>query len=312
MYGIIVLRVSDTTICSDNLVINQTNSTELNSKLNALKYEAICAWRLLFTRFTKNKSDNKEKLEPIFKSAAKIILTSLHSFYNQNQQIVAGNDYVFSLTSLLQACMKYLIISSTYSEHYDIYAGNYHILIRHVLLPRLIADRDEQDSIVDNPAEFVNFNDQLIRYPNGNNLKCVSASLLCSICAHIDGAMRFTVFGVMATIDKPMSLGMSLPHVETWTNDSDEAGKTQAAVISKVESGLLVLSVLNRVADRQKHILAVVEQFIEKFVPYLGVLGDMLTVRFMFFVTSYIDKIYAKQQGANKRKDILEWLLTRV
>lgn len=313
LYGIIGLKIGNTTTTNDNFVISQTNSGELNAKLNVLKCEAVSALNLLFHRYNKSKSANMERLQVLFKSAAKTILTALYTYFTQKRHTTSGSDCASSSCSdLLRAGVKYLLATTTRTEYYDIYTESYPLLIKHVLLPSLLAEREELENLIENPAEFVNFNDQVIRYQSGNNLKCVLASLLCNICANVDGAMRFTVFGVVANINRLMSLGINSPQLEMGINLNPESDLSPASVVSEVEGGLLVLSVLSRVTENKKHILTLMEHFIEKIVPYLSVLGDVLTIRFMFFITSYIDKIYVKQQGLNRHKDILEWLLKHV
>lgn len=316
LQSIIALKIGNLAINVNNILYNPTEFPGLNKKLSSIKKKVIFVVSALFDAYLKRKDSENQALETFYRSIAKTIIESLYSFFATGTLTIDDIEEDSKLNEYLKLSLKYLNLSVTYIEHLELFMQTKKFLIKDVIFHSLRAGTNELESAEDNPSEFINYTNDLLRSQRSKTFKVQMAKLLNSLCANVDGVLTYVVYVVLDMLkflceDGKLDNISQYPYYSELVNSKylKDADKN-----SQAESGLLILTLVARHMGQRDDLLKLFENFIQ---TYSGIISngvDVVKVRYIYFLVVFMGRIFdTDDTNSNQVKTQLHsWLLQQL
>lgn len=313
---IVFLRIGNLAVNVNNFLYNPTEYEGLNKKLSGIKKKVIFVYQILFDSYLKKKDAENSTIETFYKSIAKTIIESLYSFFTKTELKVDRIEDDTKLNEYLKLSLKYLNISVTYIEHLELYMQTKKFLLKDIIFHCLKAGETEIDNADDNPNDFINYTNDVLRSQRSKTLKVQMAKLLNNLCANVDGVLTYVVYVILDMLKFICEKGtqetlLQYPYYSELLNSNY---LKNADSNSLVESGLLILTIIARHLGQRDDLLKLFENFIQSYSVVISNGTNIVRVRYIYFLVVYMGRIFDESDTMKTevKSQLYNWLLQQL
>ncbi|CAD8063570.1 unnamed protein product [Paramecium primaurelia] len=285
-----------------NSIIMNTGIQIFDDKMNEIKSYILKSYMIIFQILlnTRNKSEVKKgPFGPYLNPITQLLLYSILTYTNSETTNVILNKPF--LRNIITYILKLLANLGSQTEQYQIFSDSKVPLITDVIYPYLITSQQEYQKMNEEPEEFVNLALDTVDKQESDIPKTAAAQLLETLCDHIDGSTTFlanlaviiTQNAINNLSSKPVSLN---EQQQTFIQAiSDKKLFTEYNAVDRIESSLIVLTIMSYLIQKRFDIVSMMEQLLtENLIFFQNIQHQIIKVRFSLFFGYYCDNLFKK------------------
>ncbi|CAD8091600.1 unnamed protein product [Paramecium sonneborni] len=287
---------------TQNSIIINTGNSNFDDKINEIKCYILKSYMITFQILinTRNKSEVKKgPFGPYINPITKILLSSILNYTSSEQTNIILNKPF--LRNIITYILKLLANLGQQTEQYQIFQDSKVSLITDVIYPYLITTSNEYIQMQDDPEEFVNLALDTVDKQESDIPKTAAAQLLETFCDHIDGSTTFlanlAVIIIQHTINSLSSNPIPLnDQQQTFIKAiSEKKLFTEYNAIDRIESSLIVLTIMSYLIQKRFDIVSLMEQLlVDNLKFFQNIQQQIIKVRFSLFFGYYCDNLFKK------------------
>ncbi|KAL4471311.1 hypothetical protein ABPG73_018224 [Tetrahymena malaccensis] len=301
-------QIKDCLICT-------SGKKEFDDAANTLKSHLIKT----YTRINRQMFNERSKFD-IFKTqffklleqSLPIILKGLMLFCQQTPDFQDKLENQ-ALSSIVIECLKFSHICAEQSEFYKIFQDCSRVLLLEVIFPLMRSSQSEQESLENNPEEFVRLAldtcDRQISY----SYKCAAAKLLETVCDYIDGfetivsLLLIQIVGFSIKFENITDVDANYPNLTPF-KETVFMSKTERHI--RIETCFVALSVLSYLTPKRPDIVGQIELLLREHAQFLfnHNIHRLIKVRVCLMLGYYTDSVF--QNEKENYKSLIQFLLS--
>lgn len=314
----VFIEVGNLTINKSNVLFNSCALEDYNTTLHKIKTKAVHIFQILFENYIEKREEENMELEIYYKSLAKTSIEGLHTFYKSTQLSYDNIEDDQKLSKFIRRVCKFLLKSIEFPDHLELYIKTRQIFIKDIILINLVAGARERENSLDNPDEFVNSQKDFLLYRRSKTIKILMSKILDQMCLHIDGALTYVTL-ILLDLMKFLCQGNNggdLSNHPYASQFADSRFFKEVDSIGQLESSLLTITLLVRNMRGRDDLVKSCIDFITEFSSILANSNDIVKVRFVSFLISFLSKLTSKDEHTGNRSqtatELFSWLLQQV
>ena len=319
--NLLFLKIGNLTVNNQNIVFNITKYEILNEKLNKIKHKTLTILIRLYHIYFLNKKENLSKIfKSLYQAIIKILLESLLEFFSlKNFSNLDQIKNYENLNNLLISSFDFLASSSQNFEFFEIFSKSYKIILKDIILPNLITNKDEYENFKDNPKEYLNYNKDLIQFGQSKILVISVCNFLNRMTKYIDGILTFLFNFIIELLTSSIfDNDLNNPNNFQNLNYLKEFSNSNYIKLSnnqnRIETSLFILSFLKEEIIEREDLIQKLDKFIKANSSQILNKGEFIQSKFVFFIAEYIEFIpMIKKEDLNNEKnmrfEILIWFI---
>ncbi|CAD8066142.1 unnamed protein product [Paramecium primaurelia] len=303
-----------------NCSIINTGNDHFDNQLNEIKCQVFKIYFLTLQVLlnTRNKNEVKKgAFGPYLTTITQLLIYSLLAYTNtESIHQIYNKPY---LPTMMTYIMKLLANLGTQTEQYQIFSDSKIALITDAIYPFLITSQKEYQQMKDQPEEFVNLALDSVDKQQSDVPKTAAASLLETLCDHIDGSTTF--LANLAIIISQHSINMisnnpiqlKEQQVTFVQALQDKKLFKEYSPVDRIESSLVILTIMSYLIQKRLDIVLLMEQLLsDNLLFFQNVQDQIIKLRLSLFFGYYCDNLFKKDTQSQNMNAYLQIMISFV
>ncbi|CAD8163781.1 unnamed protein product [Paramecium octaurelia] len=303
-----------------NCSIINTGNDHFDNQLNEIKCQVFKIYFLTLQVLLNNRNKNEVKkgaFGPYLTTITQLLIYSLLAYINSESITQIYNKPY--LPKIMTYILKLLANLGSQTDQYQIFSDSKIALITDVIYPFLITSQKEYQQMKDQPEEFVNLALDTVDKQESDVPKTAAASLLETLCDHIDGSTTF--LANLAVIISQDSINMI-------TNNPVQLKEQQVAFVQalqdkklfkeytpvdRIESSLVILTIMSYLIQKRFDIVLLMEQLLtDNLLFFQSIQEQIIKLRLSLFFGYYCDNLFKKDTQSQNMNAYLQIMISFV
>ncbi|CAD8073854.1 unnamed protein product [Paramecium primaurelia] len=303
-----------------NCSIINTGNDHFDTQLNEIKCQVFKIYFLSLQVLLNSRNKNEVKkgaFGPYLTTITQLLIYSLLAYTNSESiHQIYNKPYQANIMTYI---MKILANLGSQTEQYQIFSDSKIALITDVIYPFLITSQKEYSQMKEQPEEFVNLALDSVDKQESDVPKTAAASLLETLCDHIDGSTTF--LANLAVIISQHSINMisnnpvqlkeqQLTFVQAL---QDKKLFKEYSPVDRIESSLVILTVMSYLIQKRQDIVLLMEQLLtDNLLFFQNVQEQIIKLRLSLFFGYYCDNLFKKETQSQNMNAYLQIMISFV
>lgn len=316
------LRIGNLNRNSSNLFFRPTGFESLNEKLNSIQVKLFYGLVILY-KIQKLINVNSSDFIEQYQTVIRIVLEALNAHFKEGHQNLGLSGPQTKMNRMVTISVSFLTLTSTNVSFFELFMEKRKDIVNNIILPNLRMSEDERENFEFNPSEFTRFSFDICGHKQSKTMKVFLVKLLDNISGSIDGTSTLIVLSVLDAIkyllDAPVNNSANLREMypnlgELQTSLYWTSGSTE----DKIETGLLVLSVLRHFILARVDLKQHLQNFVQSYHARLTGPGvsSLIQARYIMLIMFSPHKILRiEKENSNsyvKVIELLQWILNQI
>ncbi|CAK82350.1 unnamed protein product (macronuclear) [Paramecium tetraurelia] len=303
-----------------NCSIINTGNDHFDAQLNEIKCQVFKIYFLCLQVLLNSRNKNEVKkgaFGPYLTTITQLLIYSLLAYTNSESiHQIYNKPY---LTSIMTYIMKLLANLGSQTEQYQIFSDSKIALITDAIYPFLITSQKEYQQMKEQPEEFVNLALDSVDKQESDVPKTAAASLLETLCDHIDGSTTF--LANLAVIISQHSINMISSNPVQLKEQQltfvmalqDKKLFKEYTPIDRIESSLVILTIMSYLIQKRLDIVQLMEQLLtDNLLYFQNVQEQIIKLRLSLFFGYYCDNLFKKETQSQNMNAYLQIMISFV
>ncbi|CAD8078453.1 unnamed protein product [Paramecium sonneborni] len=303
-----------------NCAIINTGIDHFDNQLNEIKAQVLKIYFLSLQVLLNSRNKNEVKkgaFGPYLTTITQLLIYSLLSYVN-NEPIQQIQNKPF-LGNIITYIMKLLANLGSQTEQYQLFSDSKISLITDAIYPFLITSQKEYQQMKDEPEEFVNLALDSVDKQQSDVPKTAAASLLETLCDHIDGSTTFlanlAVIISQHSINILSNTPMQFKEQQLTFVQALQEKKLfkEYSAVDRIESSLVVLTIMSYLIQKRMDIVLLMEQLLTDNLQFFqNVKEQIIKLRLSLFFGYYCDNLFKKDTQSQNMNAYLQIMISFV